>query len=355
VRLGGGGELQARRSPTPAPAPAAAAAAAPAPAPAPPAPAPPPPPPAPAAHQVNWPASPPAAGRSAPSRSIMSVCSLRLMRTRRRPQQSASAATSDVLPTPGEPSSRMALRTWRGQGAGPRGVEGGLRGQEPGAGWPWGGRWSPAGGGWLAGGQGRGRRGGGRGARLQRAQHAEGVARRRAGAQLERAARRPACRPHLHEEGRDAPLRRWGGGGARGRFRGHGRRRQRQLAGRLRRQVPASLWQLAGEEVLAQPAQRLGGRQGQAGSEADAVQQREVRAVAVGGQVAQLRRGEVDEAHLGGGGWGERGGEVRGVRAVQGVRACGSGACRRAGVTRCCLLQGAGRVGQAEGGRGEGG
>lgn len=33
------------------------------------------------ADQANWPGAPPWRGRSAPSRSIMSVCSLRLMRT----------------------------------------------------------------------------------------------------------------------------------------------------------------------------------------------------------------------------------------------------------------------------------
>lgn len=33
------------------------------------------------ADQANWPGAPPWRGRSAPSRSIMSVCSLRLIRT----------------------------------------------------------------------------------------------------------------------------------------------------------------------------------------------------------------------------------------------------------------------------------
>ena len=63
---------------------------------------------APSAHR-NSPAAPPSAGKSAPSRSIMSVCSLRLMRTRLCPAALASADTRLVLPTPGEPSRRMGL------------------------------------------------------------------------------------------------------------------------------------------------------------------------------------------------------------------------------------------------------
>jgi hypothetical protein len=76
-----------------------------------------PPPPAPPnthpAHQANWPAAPPGAGKSAPSRSIMSVCSLQLMRTSCTPAARASAATRLVLPTPGLPSRSTALPSCR--------------------------------------------------------------------------------------------------------------------------------------------------------------------------------------------------------------------------------------------------
>ena len=61
---------------------------------------------APSAHR-NSPASPPSAGKSAPSKSIMSVCSLRLTRVRRCPAAFARALIKEVLPTPGEPSSRI--------------------------------------------------------------------------------------------------------------------------------------------------------------------------------------------------------------------------------------------------------
>ena len=61
---------------------------------------------APSAHR-NSPASPPSFGKSAPSKSIMSVCSLRLTRVRRCPAAFARALIKEVLPTPGEPSSKM--------------------------------------------------------------------------------------------------------------------------------------------------------------------------------------------------------------------------------------------------------
>ena len=53
--------------------------------------------------------SPTGTGRSEPSRSAMSVCSDRLMRTSGCPIACATAVISDVLPTPGEPSSRIGL------------------------------------------------------------------------------------------------------------------------------------------------------------------------------------------------------------------------------------------------------
>lgn len=61
------------------------------------------------AHQAKVPAASCSTGRSAPSRSIMSVCSLRLTRTSVCPTAAASAATRLVLPTPGLPSSSTAL------------------------------------------------------------------------------------------------------------------------------------------------------------------------------------------------------------------------------------------------------
>ena len=48
-----------------------------------------------------------ATGKSQPSKSAMSVCSERLMRTRLCPEALASAEMRLVLPTPGLPSSKM--------------------------------------------------------------------------------------------------------------------------------------------------------------------------------------------------------------------------------------------------------
>eukprot|EP00962_Isochrysis_galbana_P005086 scaffold1394_cov109-Isochrysis_galbana.AAC.29 len=61
--------------------------------------------------QAYVPAGAPSTGRSEPSRSIRSVCSDRLMRTTGWPHAAPSAWTSDVLPTPGLPSSRTGLRS----------------------------------------------------------------------------------------------------------------------------------------------------------------------------------------------------------------------------------------------------
>lgn len=51
----------------------------------------------------KWPPPSPETGKSEPNRSIMSVCSLRLMRTTLWPVRAPSAVTIDVLPTPGLP------------------------------------------------------------------------------------------------------------------------------------------------------------------------------------------------------------------------------------------------------------
>ena len=57
-------------------------------------------------------AKPSSAGRSAPTRSCTSLCSLRLMRSSSLPHLRASAPTSADFPTPGGPSSSTARSSW---------------------------------------------------------------------------------------------------------------------------------------------------------------------------------------------------------------------------------------------------